>query len=488
MFSRGEKMKHLSIIFIAVFIVAGAFAASGPQIISSGVDPVTVQPGERFTLYAEVMDAEGFSDILAVALFFDDTYLLTLPESDIPGRYQTSFVMPENVDAGLFTMNVLVADKDLNISDPYHFSFAIAGDDTENSVTLIDPEDGAQFDCGTDITFSWEPYSDDFAAYAFAFYLPNGAEIIVPLSDTITEVTVPGEAWRALRPGDYFWKVGVFPERGEAPEAWSELRMFTVNCDKPSRIFGMIIEIDPETQSFVLQGKWRDQQNQTVVLVTDDTVIQTPDGEFLSFDDLQLQDFALCLGHFSDDIFTASKIMIKAPPNPGIAFNGVVNDIDHDEYVLIVETRRPGFDDIVVQVTEDTVIKGRYGAMSFEDIEIGNRILVKGEWNDDLFYADKIFVRPDAPPPPPPPPIVAGMIHEIDSENLVLYIGRPNHGETTAVQITDDTELLGREGPITFDEISIGMMAKAWGDWNGEIFVADKVFVGPHVPPPPPMK
>ncbi len=472
-------MKFLTIFLTAVFFAAGSLAA--PQIISSGVEPVTVQPGESFTLYAEVASSEGFADVLGVAMFLDDMYLLILPESDIPGRYEISFVMPENVDTATFTLNTMVADAELQISDPYYFSFAINGKSAENCVLLIEPEDGAQFDCGADITFSWEPYSDGFAAYAFAFYLPNGAEIVVPLPDTQTELTLPGAAWHALRPGDYFWKVGVFPERGEAPEAWSELRLFTVNCDKPSRIFGMIIEIDPETLTFVLQGKWRDQQNQTVVQVTNDTVIQTRDGQTLSFDDLMIQDFAFCIGYYDDDTFNAARVMIKSPPNPGIVFNGLVNDINSDEYKLIVETRRPGFEAVVVQVTDDTVIKGRHGPMSFDDIEIGNRVLVKGEWTEDTFLAHKVFVRSDAPPPPPPPPpIVAGMIHEIDSENLVLFIGRPNHGETTAVQITDDTELLSREGPISFDEISVGMMAKAWGDWDGDTFIADRVFVNPR--------
>ena len=85
-------MKFLTIFLTAVFFAAGSLAA--PQIISSGVEPVTVQPGESFTLYAEVASSEGFADVLGVAMFLDDMYLLILPESDIPGRYEISFVMP----------------------------------------------------------------------------------------------------------------------------------------------------------------------------------------------------------------------------------------------------------------------------------------------------------------------------------------------------------------------------------------------------------
>ena len=46
-----------------VFISVSAMAGTAPQIIRCGIDPVTIHPGEDFTIYADVADSDGFSDI-----------------------------------------------------------------------------------------------------------------------------------------------------------------------------------------------------------------------------------------------------------------------------------------------------------------------------------------------------------------------------------------------------------------------------------------
>jgi hypothetical protein len=475
-------MKRMTVFFLALFLTSGMFAFSAPQIVSSGVDPVTVQPGEPFTLYAEVFDPDGFNDILAVAMFYNDTYLFCLTETDIPGRYEMTFVMPADAPPDTFTLNALAADRNHYISDPYHFSFSISNSKDDSQVSLIAPENGAHFDCSTDITFAWEPYPGTFDAYAFGFFFADGTGIVMPFQNTVTEFTVPGAVWHVLPPGEYFWKVGVFPEIGGPPDAWSDLRSFTVSCHPPSRVFGTIIEIDPDTQTFVLQGRWRNNPEQVIVQVTEETIIHGPDGQPLGFDDLKIQDFALCIGMFENDIFITSHVRVQTPPDPGTVIRGIVTDIFPDQMILTIETFRPDGSIVTVQATEDTVIRGKHGEMPFEDIPIESFAMVKGEWSEDILIADEIFIRHQSPPPPMD--VVKGIIHEIDAENHILFIGRPDQPDSVPVHVTPDTVLLGFGGPITFDQIEIGMFAIAEGVWEEDHLIAALVKIRDGEPPP----
>ncbi|MBN1551233.1 hypothetical protein JW979_07180, partial [bacterium] len=399
-------MKRFLILMFALMLVSGnVLGASAPYVVSCGVDPVNVKPGEDFTLYANVADADGLTNIDMVGLLYNNELLMTLPKSDIPGRYQISYQMPETAPATTLTLSVAAMDKHGFVSPIKAFVFTISDPTSSPSVTLISPDDGAVLDCEAETVFAWQAPDDfEFVAYAFAFYLNEGQEMIVPLPAEMNQFSVPGFLWQLLPDGTYYWKVGMITEFGTDPVGWSELRSFTTECNHPwpTEIMGAVVEIDAENHQLTVASRWNHGPRLTTVQVTDETMIYGPDGELIPFEQIQLGDFAFCTGEFQNEVFIANEIYIETNPNPpGDMVQGRVVEIDPIARMVFIGCQDAGGETVPVQVTEDTIILSDQGPITFEEIQVGMHAHATGEWSGAIFVAAELFVRDGNNPPPP---------------------------------------------------------------------------------------
>jgi len=183
--------------------------------------------------------------------------------------------------------------------------------------------------------------------------------------------------------GDIFFAAEVFVHSGGPPPP-----------PPGDTVQGQIIDIDPDAQTLTLASHWENDPNQVIVQVTDDTMIYGDNGEPMEFSDIQLQDFAFCIGEFQQEIFYASEIYIErnpGPPPPGDTVQGQIIDIDPDAYILFIG--RCQGETAPVQVTEETVLMDENGPIAFGDIEIGMHAIAAGEWTGDIFTATEVFVH-----------------------------------------------------------------------------------------------
>ena len=483
------KKQPFIIAMILMLMSASVIAGSAPNIVRCGIDPVTIYPGQEFTIYADVVDADGLKDVSEVGIVYDNDLLMLLPASDYAGRFEVTYTMPEDADSGTYSLGMVATDSLQTTSTIRSFSFSIANPFTSDNVQLLTPEEGAPVSCEDTTTFKWVGPSDvDFVAYAFAFYPTDGFELLVPIPAMVEEFEVPGALWQLLPDGTYYWKVGIITEMGSEPTAWSELRSFNVECNNPNptEILGQVIALDDINQTVTVSG-WGPHGRETVVQITESTAIWGSQGEPLQYEDIQLQDRLFCTGEFSGDLFLANEIFVEREPGHPDRVSGTIGEIDPVTMMLTLDGNH-GQNGISVQVTDETVIMNSSGeAITFDDLAVELQIMAVGEWQNDVFVAAEINVMGDPGPGPGPGDHVFGVISEIDASSRILYLASElDNSDLIAVQITDDTELMGMMGPIAFEEITVGMMAEAMGEWQEETFVAVMVFVHEEGPGPGP--
>ncbi|MBN1356989.1 hypothetical protein JXA40_12075 [bacterium] len=482
------KKTVLFMVMLAMLSFTG-YAASTPRIISCGIDPVTITPGGDFTIYADVADPDGLKDIREVGIVYGNDLILDLPAGSIPGRYEVSFTLPGDAGPGRYTLAMQALDLNGSESDIQFFSFAISDPGESSQVQLTAPEDGTDVECNGQTTFAWQaPEGVEFQAFAFGLYLPDGQELVIPLPAFMTEFTVPGALWRLLPDGTYFWNVGMIPEMGSEPIGWSEMWSFNVDCNQPwpTEVFGRIIEIDLEAQTLVLSSRWHHGPDLITVQVTEETIIYNQMGEVIPFDQVNIGDFAFCNGEFVQELFMATEIFIEGDPQPPQDHVcGIVTEIDAQARIIYLNPELDG-DLIPVQVTEDTLIMGRFGPMTFEEIQLEMLARAIGEWQETVFVATELYLR-DGQQPPPPGDQVGGIIENIDYQAMMLYLNPDAAGgDLIPVQVTEDTVIMHHGEPFAFEDIQIGMMALAMGEWQAEVFLAAHLCVSESPPPPPP--
>jgi hypothetical protein len=262
--------------------------------------------------------------------------------------------------------------------------------------------------------------------------------------------------------GDLFVAFELFIEDGHQPPP-----------PPGDQVAGTVVNIDPDAMMLFLS---RCQGEVIPVQVTPETIIMGEQGPMM-FEDIQIDMFAFGMGEWQGDLFVAFELFIEdghqPPPPPGDQVAGTVVNIDPDAMMLFL-SRCQG-EVIPVQVTPETIIMGEQGPMMFEDIQIDMFAFGMGEWQGDLFVAFELYIEGGHQPPPPPPGIVEGNIEDIDYETHMLFIGCC--GAVVPVQVTEMTELMGEQGPITFDDIVVGMYAMAMGTYEGDILIADHIMV-----------
>jgi hypothetical protein len=66
---------------------------------------------------------------------------------------------------------------------------------------------------------------------------------------------------------------------------------------------------------------------------------------------------------------------------------------------------------------------------------------------------------------------IEGVIDSIDASNMQLTI------DGLTIQVTEDTIILQKQAPITFEVLTVGMTVKVCGQMEGDILVACKICV-----------
>ncbi|MBN1295517.1 hypothetical protein JXA80_01975 [bacterium] len=482
-----KRFVMVSMMMIA--LVSMCWADSAPRIVQCGVTPVSVEPGESFTLYADVSDADGLSDVNRVGLLAGDELVMMVPPSDTGGRFAVTYTMPQNVAPGTFTLSMIAADTKDQVSGVTYFTFSITADSP--AVELLMPDDGEEVDCQGLTIFEWAPFSDEIGGYAFALYLTEGVRVVAFVPSQITSLPVPGALWSLIPDGTYFWQVGVVPKDGGEPYAWSELRSFNVACTHPwpTDVFGEVVEKDDANRTLLVRGMRDSGPHGITVQVTDGTIIHGANGELVQFEDIRVGDVIFAVGEVTGDVFVAMEIWIEqAPPGPGEEVLGEVIGIDLEKSRLTVMDRHPGME-VVIQVTEETIILNAFGPITLADVQLGDIANAFGAWEGDRFIATEIFIIDD--PGPGPGDHYHGIIDAIDPDAMTFDLVFDDHGamETIIVQVTEATFFDGPLGPLTFDDLEIGLEADVAGLWQEEMFVAEFVwlYTDPTPPGPQPM-
>ncbi len=128
------------------------------------------------------------------------------------------------------------------------------------------------------------------------------------------------------------------------------------------------------------------------VQATEETMIRiAPSHELVPFDDLEVGMMATVAGNYDEDLFMADRIMVRGEIQHEM-FHGAVTEIDYDAmtFVLVGDD----FDDVFVQATEDTRIKGHHETLEFADLANDMDVVVAGDFEEDVLVALMIKVYP----------------------------------------------------------------------------------------------
>lgn len=156
-------------------------------------------------------------------------------------------------------------------------------------------------------------------------------------------------------------------------------------------------------------------------------------------------------------------------------------------------TLKPRFRDaITVQTSADTeflrkVREDGLEPITFDALQVGDRVTVAGTWDGDLLQAKRVTVKPEQLPPPA---TIHGAISSLDSVNGTLMVA-PRTGDAVLVQTSEATEFYretqrARKEPITFAELAEGNWVRVQGAWIDDVFEGVRVTVMPFQPAPPP--
>lgn len=483
-------MKKLMFVMMCLMVsFVSVQAGSAPRIVQCGVEPGTVMPGDTFILYADVADADGFSDISHVALLVDGRPVFQLPQSETdPSRFVQSFEMPENVTPATFTLSLAAWDADNLSSQATYFTFSI-GEDSP-AVQLVSPEDGQVVDCHGMTVFEWMPFDSSIAGYVFALDLIDGNRITVNLPAGFTSIPVPGQLWSMLPDGQYFWQVGVFSKESAEPYAWSEIRSFYVECGSqfPSEVFGEVVEKDEAAGTFLLRTReCPHHHGEVLIQVTDETIILDADGQSVTFDAIEIGMRLLATGAFDGDVFVAQEIHLAHHHHPpsGDRVAGDVVAVNLDTQTILIHSADRAVD-LTVYVTEETIIIGPEGPMELDAIRIGDHLLAEGLWEGEMFIAVHVRIHTDEPPHGEEDSVI-GLIADIYPDTMQITIA-PSHNspEEVLVQVTDTTRILSHHGPMSFDDLESGQEVIAVGHYENELLIAEEIMVRDHHEPPDP--
>lgn len=155
--------------------------------------------------------------------------------------------------------------------------------------------------------------------------------------------------------------------------------VFAGGCE---RTRGVISSIDYEEMTFELATN----EEVITVLATENTRIRIG-HEIVEFAALESGMITSVRGTFEGDILVAT--MIKVHSQHFCDFiTGVITEIDYDVLTLVVLTETE--EEVFVQATEDTRIKGGCETMTFADLALEMEVAVAGTFEEEVLNARMI--------------------------------------------------------------------------------------------------
>ncbi len=195
-------------------------------------------------------------------------------------------------------------------------------------------------------------------------------------------------------------------------------------------------------------------------------------------------------------ILILALLLLVVAVSPTLAFErpghiaGEITVINTDTAQLTVRLRYGA--PVTVQIEDETefllkVEDVGLEPITFEDLDVGDRIHVWGTWDEGVLYASKVIVMPESKMILD---TLQGTVSVLDSVNLTITV-TAGEEDLVVVQTTEETKFYrvvqhGRLELIAFADLVVGDRVKAQGDWDGEIFNAQRIMVMPLKPTSPP--
>ena len=426
--SRGTS--RIVLLFAALALGLGllANAQEAPDVIASGAIPYLITYGDTVTFWADVALPQSTDSVVAVWIVYYSIPLMALEEVGTTGtltRWEGDWTLPDLpgvVFPGDYLLCAVAVSAAGAISEPEPFILSITDHDPRVPV-LLSPRDGSAFYRGMPIIFEWSSVPEA-TGYNFEIVFPGAETVSVSLPFFFTSLVVQPQLAAMLPDGDYRWRVrAVF---GDDPGDWAEYSMFSKNSQQgpPIECEGLVTYVD--TNEGMLQVE---------------SAVWSQDG---------------------------------TDPKDG--------------------TTDPGYWGCwTVRVTDDTLITKEDEEITLADVMIGDYVFVEGWLEEDnagvsrcpLVKADRIEVTDSSWPE-----YVSGSVDQIIPEERAFWVSEMIYGGNGAeqppsyrvlVQLTDGAVLTRMGGTITFEDIQIGDLAVATGNWvrsgaaEGEYFLAESV-------------
>jgi outer membrane protein assembly factor BamB len=254
-------------------------------------------------------------------------------------------------------------------------------------------------------------------------------------------------------------------------------------AEKPPRLDGKITAVDAGAATITVQPREGDP---VTVQTSEDTKffrkISPKNHVAITFDDLAIDDLLLVLGEWENETFNASRVIVLPPPPAKLV--GVITALDPDAGTITLQPKEG--DPVTVQTGENTKYfqiqrQGKPLLITFDDLVVGDKIVVLGYRDGEVFNATKVVVL--LPPLPKP---ISGVIQALDPEAGTLTVNLKDKDPLT-IQTTEETKYFRRtptgQEEISFDDLALQDRVIVWVTRDGETIIAHKVLV---IPPPPP--
>ena len=195
-------------------------------------------------------------------------------------------------------------------------------------------------------------------------------------------------------------------------------------------------------------------------LVNEDTEIEGPDGEDLTFDDLDVGMLVEVEGEFEDGELVAEEIEVQDGDDGG--------EVEVEGFITALGDSTLTVGGLLFRVTPDTDIEGEHGAdLEFEDLAVGDFAEVEGHFTSDDLVADEIEVESDQQA-------------RIEVEGFIEALG--DHTLTVGglvFLVTEATEIEGPHGQmLDFEDLEVGQFVEIEGHFRSDgTLVADEVEV-----------
>ncbi|MCD4652736.1 DUF5666 domain-containing protein, partial [bacterium] len=239
-----------------------------------------------------------------------------------------------------------------------------------------------------------------------------------------------------------------------------------------------------DMQILVAPENW--ENDNVLVQVTPQTLIENREGP-ITFADLAAGQFVMIHGEMTQGFFLAHYIFVddgSQPPPPGQLAGTIVEVLAGDMQILVAPENWEN-DYVLVQVTPQTVIENREGPITFADLAAGQFVMIHGEVVQNLLIAHHIFVD-DGSQPPPPQGEIFGTIVEVLAGDMQILVAPENwENDSVLVQVSPQTVIENREGPITFADLAAGQLVMIHGEMTPDLFLAHYIFVDDGSQPPP---